>query len=108
MGVTYGFELKGKVEEAQLREAWKLVQKEYPYARTVIRVDVGEVSFVEDAQVLECHICESQGHWLCYLDLAPVLTPACCLSRALLFQNKPAPCNMIVVGITVARNRHRG
>lgn len=84
MGVTYGFELKGKIEEAQLREAWKLVQKEYPYARTVIRVDVGEVSFVEDAQVLECHIRSSQGQRLCYSGLAPTVTPACCVCSSLL------------------------
>lgn len=51
MSVTYGFELKGKLDEAQLKESWKLVQKELPYARTVIRIVVGEVAFVEDAQV---------------------------------------------------------
>ena len=51
MAVTYGFELKGKLDEAQLKEAWKLVQKELPYARTVIRIVVGEIAFVEDAQV---------------------------------------------------------
>lgn len=51
MGLTYSFELRGKLDEAHLKEAWKLVQKEYPYARTVIRVVVGEVSFAEDAQV---------------------------------------------------------
>ena len=47
MAVTYGFELKGKLDEAQLKEGWKLVQKELPYARTVIRIVVGEIAFVE-------------------------------------------------------------
>lgn len=51
MGETYGFELRGKVEEAHLKEAWKLVQAEFPYARTVIRIVVGEASFVEEPQV---------------------------------------------------------
>ncbi|KAK9830884.1 hypothetical protein WJX81_001702 [Elliptochloris bilobata] len=56
MGVTYGFELKGKFDEAQLKEAWKLVQKEVPYARTVIRIVVGEIAFVEDPQLLPVEV----------------------------------------------------
>jgi hypothetical protein len=51
MGVTYGFELRGKVDEAHLKQAWKLVQDEFPYARTVLRIAVGEACFVEEPQV---------------------------------------------------------
>jgi hypothetical protein len=56
MGVTYGFELRGKVDEAHLKQAWKLVQDEFPYARTVVRIAVGEACFVEEPQVARAHL----------------------------------------------------
>ena len=47
MGVSMGFELDGKITPEMIKQAYALLQKEYPYLRCVLTQDNNLLSFVE-------------------------------------------------------------
>ena len=47
MGVSMGFELEGKINADIIKQAYALLQKEYPYLRCVLMQDANVLSFVE-------------------------------------------------------------
>ena len=47
MGVSMGFELEGKINADIIKQAYVLLQKEYPYLRCVLTQDANVLSFVE-------------------------------------------------------------
>jgi hypothetical protein len=47
MGVSMGFELEGKINADIIKQAYALLQKEYPYLRCVLTQDANVLSFVE-------------------------------------------------------------
>ena len=47
MGVSMGFELDGKISPEMIKQAYALLQKEYPYLRCVLTQDNNLLSFVE-------------------------------------------------------------
>ena len=47
MGVSMGFELEGKITADNIKQAYALLQKEFPYLRCVLTQDANVLSFVE-------------------------------------------------------------
>ncbi len=47
MGVSMGFELEGNITADIIKQAYALLQKEYPYLRCVLTQDTNVLSFVE-------------------------------------------------------------
>ena len=47
MGVSMGFELEGKITADYIKQAYVLLQKEFPYLRCVLTQDANVLSFVE-------------------------------------------------------------
>ena len=56
MGVSMGFELEGKITGDMVKQAYTLLQKEFPYLRCVLTQDNNVLSFVErnPAPVSDC------------------------------------------------------
>ncbi|CAK0786372.1 hypothetical protein CVIRNUC_009585 [Coccomyxa viridis] len=56
MGVSMGFELDGKISPEMIKQAYALLQKEYPYLRCVLTQDNNLLSFVEKTPTPACEL----------------------------------------------------